>query len=89
MSLIAAVESLLFTAEAPLTLAPGEPLKLRVFIDGPMIEVFANSRQCITQVVFPSLAASRQVKLRVTVLPAQLLGGRAFDLAKPKLEDMR
>jgi sucrose-6-phosphate hydrolase SacC (GH32 family) len=39
--------------EAPLVLPPGEPLRLRVFLDGPMLEVFANDRQCLTQQVFP------------------------------------
>ena len=45
------------TVEAPLTLAPGEPLRLRVFIDGPVIEVFANDRQAMAQQVFPDGAA--------------------------------
>jgi beta-fructofuranosidase len=60
-----------FTAvEAPLTLSPGEPLRLRVFLDGPMLEVYANDRQCVTQQIFPALADSVQVK-------ACALGGEA------------
>ncbi|WP_165072688.1 GH32 C-terminal domain-containing protein [Paludisphaera rhizosphaerae] len=39
--------------EAPLELKRGEPLTLRIFLDGPMLEVFANGRQCLTQQIFP------------------------------------
>ena len=42
------------TVDAPFDLKPGEPLKLRVFLDKPMLEVFANDRQCITEQVFPA-----------------------------------
>jgi sucrose-6-phosphate hydrolase SacC (GH32 family) len=51
------------TVEAPLTLRPGEPLKLRVFLDKPMLEIFANDRQCVTQQVFPGRKDSLGVKL--------------------------
>jgi len=49
--------------EAPFELAPGEPLRLRVFIDRSVIEVFANGRQCITQRVYPTLSDSLGVRL--------------------------
>jgi beta-fructofuranosidase len=52
------------TVEAPLALRAGEPLRLRVFLDGPMLEVFANGRQCLTQQVFPARADSLGVALR-------------------------
>jgi beta-fructofuranosidase len=38
---------------APLTLAPSEPLKLRVFVDKPIVEVYANDRQAICRRVYP------------------------------------
>jgi beta-fructofuranosidase len=44
--------------EAPLALPPGEPLRLRVFLDRSIIEVFANGRQCLTQHVYPTRADS-------------------------------
>ena len=48
---------------APLELAPGEPLHLRVFIDNSVIEVFANDRQAITRRVYPEGDASDGVAL--------------------------
>lgn len=38
----------------PLTLEPGEPLKLRVFVDKSVIEVFANDRQAVMRRIYPS-----------------------------------
>ena len=40
--------------EAPLELAKGENLKLRIFLDKSLLEVFANGRQCITQRIHPT-----------------------------------
>lgn len=37
----------------PLVLADGEPLKLRVFVDRSVVEVFANGKQCLTKRVYP------------------------------------
>jgi beta-fructofuranosidase len=44
-------------------LASGENLRLDIFIDHQVIEVFANGRQCMTQVVYPELEESGGVKL--------------------------
>ena len=49
--------------EAPFTLAAKEPLKLRVFLDRSVLEVFANGRQCITQRIYPSRGDSLGVGL--------------------------
>ncbi len=38
---------------APLKLAPRELLKLRVYVDRSVLEVYANGRQCITQRIYP------------------------------------
>jgi len=48
---------------APFSLAPGETLKLRVFLDGSILEVFANNRQCITQRIYPTRKDSTGVLL--------------------------
>jgi sucrose-6-phosphate hydrolase SacC (GH32 family) len=48
---------------APLELSPGEPLRLRIFIDRSILEVFANGRQCVTQRFYPSRPDSLGVKL--------------------------
>jgi beta-fructofuranosidase len=42
----------------PLSLAAGEHLRLHVFIDQSVIEVFANERACITSRVYPARADS-------------------------------
>ena len=39
---------------APLELKPGERLRLRVFVDKSVIEVFANGRQAIARRIYPS-----------------------------------
>ena len=38
---------------APFALKPGESLKLRVFVDKSVVEVFANDRQAISRRVYP------------------------------------
>jgi beta-fructofuranosidase len=38
---------------APFELRPGERLKLRVFVDKPVVELFANDRQAIARRVYP------------------------------------
>jgi len=42
----------------PLKLAPDEPLRLHIFIDRSVIEVFANERACVTGRVYPTRADS-------------------------------
>lgn len=41
--------------EAPLELKNGEPLNLRIFVDKSIVEVFANDRQAIGRMVYPTL----------------------------------
>ena len=48
---------------APFQLKDGETLKLRIFLDRSVLEVFANDRQCITQRIYPSKANSKEVRL--------------------------
>jgi len=48
---------------APFSLAAGENLKLRVFLDGSILEIFANNRQCITQRIYPTREDSTGVVL--------------------------
>ena len=47
----------------PLDLAAGEPLTLHIFVDRSVVEVFANSRQCLTKRIYPARQDSRGVKL--------------------------
>lgn len=39
--------------EAPFDINIGEKIKMRIFIDGSVIEVFVNSKQAVTRQVFP------------------------------------
>jgi len=48
---------------APFKLKKGERLKLRVFVDRSVVEVFANSRQAIARRIYPSRADSVGVSL--------------------------
>jgi beta-fructofuranosidase len=41
--------------EAPLDLKRGEPLVLRIFIDKSVAEVYANDRQAIARMIYPTL----------------------------------
>ncbi len=41
--------------EAPFELQNGEPLVLRIFVDKSIVEVFANDRQAIGRMVYPTL----------------------------------
>ncbi len=69
------------SVEAPFALRPGETLRLRVFLDGPLLEVFANDRECLTQQVFPARADSRQVRLCARGGEAALISGSVWDMA--------
>ncbi len=48
---------------APFALNPGETLHLRVFIDKSILEIFANSRQCMTQRIYPTRPDSIGIQL--------------------------
>jgi beta-fructofuranosidase len=47
----------------PLQLDDAEPLRLRVFLDRSIVEVFANERACITARVYPTRPDSRDIGL--------------------------
>ncbi len=66
--------------ESPFTLKPGEKLHLRVFLDKSMLEVFANGRQCITQVVYPTLQDAMQVLVFTEDKPISVTAMRAWKL---------
>ena len=49
---------------APIYLARGEPLKLRIFIDQSVVEVFTNERQCVAVRVYLGHPDSTGISLR-------------------------
>jgi len=61
-------------------LAPDEPLKLRVFIDKSVVEVFANGKQCVALRVYPGRKDSVGVSLRAQGGDAKLLSLDAWQM---------
>ena len=49
---------------APVFLEPDEPLRLRVFVDKSVVEVFVNGKQCLALRVYPGREDSVGVSLR-------------------------
>ena len=49
---------------APVSIGRSEPLKLRVFVDKSVVEVFVNDKQCVAMRVYPSRKDSIGVSLR-------------------------
>lgn len=66
---------------APLVLAPGKSLHLRVFIDKSVIEVFANNRQAITRRVYPDRADSVAIAVFADDAPAEFTGIKGWDMS--------
>lgn len=66
---------------APFKLKKGETLELRVFVDRSIIEVFANGRQCMTQVVYPVMNTSNLIKAFSAGGPAHIKSFQAWQMA--------
>ncbi len=66
---------------APLDLRPGEPLRLRVFVDKSVVEVYANDRQAITRRVYPARAESLGVIVFADGGSAEFKNLRAWEIA--------
>ena len=64
----------------PVWLEPGEPLRLRIFIDRSIVEVFANDRQCLTVRTYPGREDSRGVSLLAKGGDAELLSFQAWQM---------
>lgn len=72
---------------APVYLPDGEPLRLRVFIDRSIVEVFVNDRQCVAARVFPERADSVGVSLRAQGAPAVLRSLHAWQMGSIYVEE--
>jgi beta-fructofuranosidase len=66
---------------APLALAPGEPLRLRLFVDRSVVEVFANDRQAIMRRVYPTRPDSLGIALFARGGDALASSVEAWDMA--------
>lgn len=62
---------------APVLVYPEENIKLRVFIDKSVVEVFVNGRQCVAMRVYPGRDDSIGVSLRAQGQDAELV---SFDI---------
>ena len=65
---------------APFKLREGEPLRLRVFIDKSVVEVFANGRQCLALRVYPGREDSVGVSVRAQGSDAVLRSLNAWQM---------
>jgi len=68
------------TQDAPFELAKGEKLRLRVFLDKSTLEVFVNGRQCITQMIYPTLEDAIHVQVFSDDAPIQVESARGWSL---------
>jgi len=69
------------TVEAgPFELQPSERLKLRVFVDKSVVEVFANGRQAVMRRIYPSRADSVGMRLFSNGGPASATTLEAWDM---------
>ena len=64
----------------PLALKADEPLKLRVFVDKSVVEVFANGRQAVMRRIYPSRADSVAVRLFSNGGPVSVPSLDAWDM---------
>ena len=65
----------------PFELQPGEPLRLRVFVDKSVVEVFANDRQAVMRRIYPTRADSLGVVLFSRSGAAAVKRVEAWDMA--------
>jgi len=66
---------------APFQLSDGEPLILRIFVDGSILEIFANRRQCVTQRIYPMRDDSTGVALFSSGGVGRVRSGAAWEMA--------
>ena len=65
---------------APVFLERDEPLRLRVFVDRSVVEVFVNGRQCVAMRVYPDREDSVGVSLRAQGQEARVVSLEAWQM---------
>ena len=65
----------------PLSLAPGEDVRLRIFVDRSIVEVFANGRLCLTRRIYPTRPDSLGVAVFAEGGPAWVKSLEAWEMA--------
>ena len=66
---------------APLTLTPAQPVRLRVFVDGSVLEIFADDGLCLTTRLYPQRADSQGVVLFTAGTPVDVRYASVWTLA--------
>jgi hypothetical protein len=66
--------------EAPFELKKGEKAHVRVFLDKSTLEVFVNGRQCITQMVYPTLSDATSIEVFSDDSPIKVAVAKAWKL---------
>lgn len=64
----------------PILLKPNETLKLRIFIDKSVVEVFANGKQCVAMRIYPGRDDSMGVSIRSQGQDAELKSLDAYQM---------
>jgi beta-fructofuranosidase len=64
----------------PFLLGRGEPLRLRIFLDGSVMEIFANDRFCLTARVYPVGPRSTGVALHAGGGTANMVSLEAWEM---------
>jgi len=65
---------------APVFLERDEPLRLRVFVDRSVVEVFVNGKQCVAMRVYPGREDSLGVSLRSQGQDARVVSLEAWQM---------
>ena len=65
---------------APVFIGDNETLKLRVFIDKSVVEVFVNGKQALAVRVYPSRDDSTGISLRAQAQDAELISLDAWQM---------
>ncbi|MFN7994922.1 MAG: glycoside hydrolase family 32 protein [Bryobacteraceae bacterium] len=71
---------------APFYLGNNEPLRLNLFLDGSVVEIFANDRACLTARIYPTGAESTGIGLHSSGGAARLIAMHGWEL-KPVSRD--
>ena len=58
--------------KAPLDIPADEPLKLKIFLDHSVVEIFANAHQCLTQRIYPTRSDSLNLSIFCQKGPIQI-----------------
>lgn len=64
----------------PFLLGQGEPLRLRIFLDGSVVEIFANDKFCLTARIYPAGKQSTGIGLYASGGTAKMLSLDAWEM---------